>query len=156
MAGKIGPGRSSARRRLDRGRNGGLAPGRDRYSSFVANSSRRKELDLKNEAPEVKAQGMKFIKFPIPDRQVPGSQSELTALLQEIDADLSGGSNVAIHCRQGVGRTGLVAACLLVSGGLSSTEAINAVSAARGNTVPETDEQHQWIDHYAAVLASAK
>jgi protein-tyrosine phosphatase len=114
------------------------------------------DLDLKREAHEAKARGMKFASLPIPDRQVPNSESEVSATLDRLDADLSTGKNVVVHCRQGIGRTGLVAACLLVTKGLSPEAAVKALSSARGNPVPETAEQRLWIDHYAAVLASAK
>jgi hypothetical protein len=49
-----------------------------------------------------------------------------------------------------------VAACLLVTKGLNPERAVKNLSAARGNPVPETEEQRRWIDHYAAILASAK
>jgi protein-tyrosine phosphatase len=114
------------------------------------------DLDLKNEAREVKARGMKFISLPIPDRQVPRAESEVAAALEKLDADLSSRKNVVVHCRQGIGRTGLVGACLLVTKGLSPGAAVESVSAARGLQVPETDEQRRWIDHYAAVLAGTK
>jgi protein-tyrosine phosphatase len=96
------------------------------------------ELGLKDEGALVKRQGMKFKSLPIPDRQIPNSESELGASLEEIDADLSSGKNVVVHCRQGVGRTGLVAACLLVTKGLSSRAAIASVTSARGTPIPET------------------
>jgi protein-tyrosine phosphatase len=114
------------------------------------------ELDLKREADEAKARGMKFVSLPIPDRQVPNSESEVSAVLDRLDADLSAGKNVVVHCRQGIGRTGLVAACLLVTKGLTAKAAVKAISAARGNPVPETEEQRHWIDRYAAVLAGTK
>jgi protein-tyrosine phosphatase len=114
------------------------------------------DLDLKREAHEVKVRGMKFVSFPIPDRQVPNSETEMTAALERIEGDLTSGRNVVIHCRQGIGRTGLVAACLLVTKGLNPERAVKNLSAARGNPVPETEEQRRWIDHYAAILASAK
>jgi hypothetical protein len=50
----------------------------------------------------------------------------------------------------------LVAACLLVTKGLDPQPAVESVSAARGVAVPETREQRQWIDHYAAISASTK
>jgi protein-tyrosine phosphatase len=71
---------------------------------------------------------------------VPDSEAEIVAALEKLDADLSSGKNVAVHCRQGIGRTGLVAACLLVTKGWN----------------PETAEQRRWIDRYAEILAGAK
>jgi protein-tyrosine phosphatase len=113
-------------------------------------------LDLSREAGAVKTRGMDFISLPIPDRQVPGSETEVAAALERVNARLSAGKNVVVHCRQGVGRSGLVAACLLVTKGLDPRAAVERVSAARGVPVPETKEQRQWIDHYAAVSASTK
>jgi protein-tyrosine phosphatase len=112
-----------------------------------------RDLELKDEAREVKKRGMRFVSFPIQDRKVPVSQPGLVAAMENLDVDLSAGKNLVIHCRQGIGRTGLVAACLLVMKGLSSGAAIGALSAARGNPVPETEEQRRWIDDYAATLA---
>lgn len=131
---------------------------RDGVHEVVSLLTREEEavLDLREEAVEVKAQGLRFASFPIPDRQVPRSESELAAMLEQLDADLSSGTNVMVHCRQGLGRTGLVAACLLVTKGLPPEAAVQRVSVARGASVPETAEQRHWIDHYAEVLAGTK
>ncbi len=114
------------------------------------------DLDLSREAEEAKARGIKFASLPIPDRQAPNSESEVSAALDRLDDDLSAGKNVVIHCRQGIGRTGLVAACLLISKGQTPEVAVKTLSAARGTPIPETAEQRRWIDHYAAVLAGTK
>lgn len=114
------------------------------------------ELDLKNEAREVRQKGMKFLSLPIPDREVPPAESQVRTAIEKLDADLSSGKNVVIHCRQGIGRSGLVAACLLITKGLSSGAAIDSLSAARGVEIPETSEQRRWIDRYAATLTGAK
>lgn len=119
-------------------------------------SDEEQSLDLKREAVAAKAQKMNFISYPIPDLQVPGSPTELSSLLEQMNADLSAGKSVLIHCRQGIGRSGLVAACLLTTKGLDPASAVKRVSKARGLQVPETREQRQWIDHYAATLAGAK
>jgi protein-tyrosine phosphatase len=110
------------------------------------------DLDLVDEASEVRSKGLEFVSLPIPDRQVPKSEAGLGLALEKIEHSLSKGNNVLIHCRQGVGRTGLVAACLLVKRGMSPGTAVEKISAARGVEVPETEEQRDWIDHYASAL----
>jgi len=113
-------------------------------------------LDLKKEAALVRKHEISFLSFPIPDRQVPSSPTELAAMLDKLIAALSSGQDVLIHCRQGIGRTGLVAACMLVSKGWGSSTAVKHLSAPREVPVPETPEQRNWIDHYAAVLAGTR
>lgn len=115
-----------------------------------------KDLDLPNEAHAVRERGMRFASFPISDREVPASQTELAALLDKIDHDLTAGKNVIVHCRAGIGRSSLVAACLLTMKGVPPQAAVKKVSAARGLSVPETKEQRNWIDQYAAMLAATK
>lgn len=114
------------------------------------------DLDLKAEGREANAQGLEFWSFPIVDREVPGSETELASVLERVDRVLSAGKNVVLHCRQGIGRTGLVAACLLTSKGISPASAVETLSAVRGVPVPETPEQRRWIDHYAAVSTGSK
>jgi len=111
------------------------------------------DLGLCDEAAEVRGHGLEFSSFPIPDRNVPASEARLVRILEELDRKLAGGKNVLVHCRQGVGRTGLVAACLLVKKGISPGAAIEKISAVRGVEIPETEEQREWIDHFAAPLA---
>jgi predicted protein tyrosine phosphatase len=114
------------------------------------------DLDIRQEAAETKSQGMEFDSFPIPDRQIPKSEAKWAELLDELTRDLSRGKNVVVHCRQGIGRSGLLAACLLVRKGISPGAAVEMVSVARGISVPETPEQRDWIDHYSVSLAAAK
>jgi len=115
-----------------------------------------KDLDLRDEAGEVRAQGMEFSSFPIADRQIPKSEAKWSEVLERVDRDLSTGKNVLVHCRQGIGRSGMVGACLLVRKGMSPGAAIESVSAVRGISVPETAEQRDWIDHYAVALTGTK
>lgn len=115
-----------------------------------------KDLDLRNEADEVRKQGMDFTSFPITDRQIPRLEAKWAEVLESVTRALSSGKNVLVHCRQGIGRSGLVAACLLVKRGMSPGAAIESVSVARGLSIPETAEQRDWIDHYAVALTSMK
>lgn len=113
-------------------------------------------LRLSGEGKAARTAGLEFLALPIPDREVPASESELTAILDRVNHSLSSGKNVLIHCRQGVGRTGLVAACLLITTGLDPAAAVARVSTARGVSVPETQQQRQWVNHYAAILADSR
>ena len=114
----------------------------------------QEDLDLKEEERKAKARRMEFRSFPIPDRQVPDSEARLARALEKLDKELASGRNVVLHCRQGIGRSGLVAACLLVTKGLETGAAIRRLSAARGVSIPETSEQRRWIDHFAGTVAN--
>jgi protein-tyrosine phosphatase len=105
------------------------------------------QLDLLREGEAAESQGVHFISFPIPDRGVPASTRDALSLLKDLAVRLAEGKSVAVHCRQSVGRSALIAAGVLVTFGVAADKAIQAVSAARGQTVPETPEQLQWI-HY--------
>jgi protein-tyrosine phosphatase len=113
-------------------------------------------LDLTKEAQLARANGMSFVSFPVPDRQVPESRAQATDLLDQINRDLSAGNNVVVHCRQGIGRSGLVAASLLVMRGQDVKSALARLGRLRGVSVPETPEQVRWLDQYAASLAASK
>jgi hypothetical protein len=109
------------------------------------------DLQLEGEEQHARAQGLEFLSFPIEDRQVPESETAMAAVLRRLDGALSSGKNVVVHCRQGIGRTGLVAACLLVSEGATPDSAVKTLSHARGVAVPETPGQRRWIDRYAVL-----
>jgi protein-tyrosine phosphatase len=115
-------------------------------------SGEAEDLGLDEERKYCEANGMEFYSLPIIDRGVPTSDVEAARLLAALDHALTEEKNVAIHCRQGIGRAGLIASTLLVERGISPSEAIQRVSAARHAPVPETAEQRAWIDSFAAAL----
>src|SRR5713226_5421338 len=94
------------------------------------------QLELLQEGEAAESQGIRFVSFPIPDRGVPPSMPAALSLLTDIARELEGGKNVAVHCRQGIGRSGLIAAGVLVTSGIDAGKALAIVSAARGQTVP--------------------
>ena len=113
-------------------------------------------FDLTNEAALCSSNGIEFVSFPIPDREVPSSRSETLRLVKGLDGYLATGKAVGIHCRQGIGRSGLVAACLLVSSGVPPAVAFNRISEARGRPVPETNGQREWVEAFAPQLVPHK
>ncbi len=107
-------------------------------------------MDLSEEAAAAGDAGMRFLSLPILDRSVPNSTAAAIAVAGEIDDELRRGVNVAIHCRQSVGRAGLMAAAVLTASGVEPRRAFEIVSAARGVEVPETVEQRNWLLHLPA------
>ena len=57
--------------------------------------------------------------------------------------------NVAVHCRAGIGRSGLVASCILIKDDMTAEAAIKLVSSGRGVPIPETAEQSAFILEYS-------
>jgi protein-tyrosine phosphatase len=116
--------------------------------SFLT-SAETAELDLEREAEHCRSDGIAFSSFPIPDRGIPASYDETMRRVTVLGDCLAAGKSVCIHCRQGIGRSALVAACVLVSAHIAPSDAFNAIAAARGCPVPETPEQREWVETFA-------
>lgn len=104
-----------------------------------------RDLELREEASLCESAGILFRSFPIADRGVPKSVQEFSSLLSEVYAELVGGRSVAIHCRAGIGRTGLVAGCLLKMRGVESSKTFHLLSRSRGLAMPDTSAQEEWV-----------
>ena len=109
-------------------------------------------MDLAEEAHYCRQSHLDFVSFPIVDRSVPESRAAALELVQQIEAELARGKSVNVHCRQGIGRSSLIAAGLLIARSVPTEDALNRVSKARHSPVPETSEQRRWIDSIASSL----
>ena len=110
------------------------------------------ELDIVGEQALCEANGLLFLPFPIPDRGVPQSEREALDFARSLSDHLREGKSVVIHCRQGVGRSALIAACVMAVGGVSVDEAFEKIENARGCAVPDTPEQRGWVARVAESL----
>ncbi|WP_093443129.1 tyrosine-protein phosphatase [Variovorax sp. 770b2] len=108
-----------------------------------------RELELREEASLCAERGIAFRQFPIPDRSTPRSQREVRALIAELTAELASARSVAIHCRAGIGRTGLIAGCVLHALGVPEKDIFRLLSRSRGVAMPDTTEQADWVRKYA-------
>jgi protein-tyrosine phosphatase len=81
--------------------------------------------------------------FEVVDRGAPEDRDAFWVLAREIAGQLKSGDTVLIHCAGGVGRTAMLANCVLLALGESPSAARSAVSRA-GSTV-ETAPQSRLI-----------
>jgi hypothetical protein len=114
------------------------------------------EFDLGLERELCLAQGIQFRSFPIQDRGVPSSRESMVSLVKSLEKALRDGKNVAFHCRQGIGRSSLAAASLLVSAGDRPDDAWGRIKNSRGLSVPDTPEQEQWVFEFASAFFPAR
>ena len=114
------------------------------------------ELALAGESASSAASGLEFRCFPIPDRSVPNSREAVAQLVDQIVDALHAGKSVALHCRQGIGRSAMVAAAALISSGQTAETAIKTIRRARELEVPETHAQRQWISDFSSWLADKR
>ena len=112
------------------------------------------ELDLSEERSLAEAAGLEYVSLPIPDLGVPPNVAAAVAVTERLATAVGDGGRVVVHCRQGIGRAGLVACGTLMQLGFGTDDAIAVVAEARGRDVPETEVQVRWLREYALILQS--
>ncbi len=113
-----------------------------------------KSLSLVNEGSVCEQCGIEFVNFPIKDHRVPAFFVPFNQLITKLVGDVQQGKKLAIHCYAGIGRTGLVAASILVKLGMEVDYALLNLSQSRGLRVPETLDQISWLHHHNQALNS--
>ncbi len=94
-----------------------------------------------------------YLRSPIVDTGVPNNVSETRGLLAALHDALARGRGVYVHCRAGIGRTGLIIGCFLAdeeSSGRAALKALNRLwrqseRSASWPAVPQTAEQAAYI-----------
>ncbi len=90
------------------------------------------------------------VHMPLPDMSTPSVQN-IHEFVKTLSGFHSDGHKVAVHCGAGLGRTGTMLACYLVSRGMSSDEAIAQVRSRRPGSV-ESRGQEAAIRAYEAEI----
>lgn len=103
-------------------------------------------LRVESLGTEVTNLGMQWLHLPIRDVDVPDVRFERAWATEgpALHCRLDAGQRVLIHCRGGLGRTGLVAALILVERGAEAPAAIRRVRAVRPHAV-ETRAQEDYV-----------
>ncbi|MFM2309288.1 MAG: ADP-ribosyl-[dinitrogen reductase] hydrolase [Chloroflexota bacterium] len=97
--------------------------------------------------------GLTIHSFPIPDMGVP-SYPLMHAVLDAIDAARAAHHVVYLHCKAGIGRSGLTVACWLIRHGAQPVDAIAQLATHRGklhavSPAPESAIQREFVHAWA-------
>ncbi|HEV2229587.1 MAG TPA: ADP-ribosylglycohydrolase family protein [Steroidobacteraceae bacterium] len=96
---------------------------------------------------------VEYLRKPIRDHGLPEKREQMMEILDRLHDALGSGRAVYVHCRAGIGRTGMVVGCLLVERGLTGAQALAELArlwqqSERSKlwpSVPETDAQSDYV-----------
>ena len=96
---------------------------------------------------EVRSLGLEYLHLAIRDFGVPESIEDVDDCISFIQDCIDRDKPVAVHCEQGIGRTGMVLTLYLIAKGVSPREAIRQVETIRVDACV-TGEQLRFIHQY--------
>jgi len=120
-------------------------------------SSEIYELELDNEKEYCEKYGIRYLSYPIRDRDVPDSQKLFYEFTQQLSLELLQSKNIIIHCRQGIGRSSLLAAGVYRHiKEQNASDIFKEITLYRTSQVPDTKEQISWLDKWMELYFNKK
>lgn len=106
-------------------------------------------LKMEHYHTEAEAANLTVLPHPIVDGNIPNKLPIFQSFVGEILQQLKARRSVVLHCRGGLGRAGLTAACLLSKAGMPPSEAIALVRKHRVGAI-ENATQEQFVADFTA------
>lgn len=105
--------------------------------------------------------GIEYQRLPIEDHGLPHSADHMAEIVAVLGRALAAGRKPYVHCRAGIGRTGMVIACHLVCAGRTPEDALAELNrlwkqcarSSEWRRVPETEEQRDFVLQQGAAVA---
>ncbi|KZP22096.1 hypothetical protein FIBSPDRAFT_859984 [Athelia psychrophila] len=130
---------------IDLTEHGELSP----YAPHLSGQAARLGIDVRT---------VEYHCFPIRDRSLPESEEFMRAILDVLRDNAQRGRVSAVHCRGGIGRTGMVVGCWLVECGVAcdGKEALECIArewrgvakCGRYPCSPETGAQFEFVKNW--------
>ena len=109
-----------------------------------------RELGLVGEGSAAERLGMNFMSFPFRDGSIPSNREDFTEFVLKLGRRVQAGEKVGVHCRGCSGCSTIIAAATLIKLGWLAERALDEIELARGCSVPDTEEQRDWIMDFGA------
>lgn len=105
--------------------------------------------------------GIEYQRLPIEDHGLPHSADYMAEIVAALGRALAAGRKAYVHCRAGIGRTGMVVACHLIAAGRTPEDALAELNrlwkqcgrSSQWRRVPETEEQRDFVLQQGAAVA---
>jgi ADP-ribosylglycohydrolase len=107
---------------------------------------------------------IEYLRKPIRDHSLPEKREHMIEILDCLHDALLSGRPAYVHCRAGIGRTGMVIGCLLVERGLTGEQALDELARVWQQcerskfwpSVPETQAQTEYVRQWSRPSSAAR
>ncbi len=107
--------------------------------------------EVSEEEPEA-FEGFTLRHFPVVDMSIPTPRAA-AELCQQVASWLAAGQAVMMHCHAGLGRTGTLLACMLISFGHTADAAVTAIRRHSPNYI-QSQAQEVFVRHFETFQSS--
>jgi len=126
-------------------------------SCFIDLTQAEEQADYAAQLPDT----VQYFRLPLPDHGIPATPAQMVEILDCLRTAFKQGRTVYLHCRAGIGRTGMAVGCLLAENGHAGEAALEELNrlwqqsarSRRWVSIPETDAQCDYVRSWSRAEA---